>query len=84
MIVVKLEMWPLGNEEKKYPLGEIRIMNDGKGDFPHYGNYKVDVKHGGKFVGKKGSYRKGFVEKFKRTLSPYHLLARALKSCNIY
>lgn len=31
MIVVKVEMWPHGDESRKYRLGEMRIANDGTG-----------------------------------------------------
>jgi hypothetical protein len=32
MVVVKVEMWPFGDESKKYEIGQARIVNDGKGD----------------------------------------------------
>ncbi len=82
MIVIKIEMWPKGIQKRSYMLGKIIITNDGTGN-SEYGNYKGEIKHGGKYYGKLGNYRIGKVFKFNKSLSPYHLLAKTLKSCNI-
>lgn len=42
MIVVKLEMWPKGDESRKYELGRTYIYNDGTGGGKR-GNYEVRV-----------------------------------------
>lgn len=46
MLIVKIELWPFGVEEKKRQIGELRIWNDGTGDVD-YGNYKAEAKHAG-------------------------------------
>jgi len=80
MIVVKIELWPLGDQSKARTLGIANIANDGTGD-PSNGNYKVALSHAGKFFGKPGVYKSGEVKNFNRSLSPYHLLMRALQAC---
>lgn len=80
MIVVKIELWPLGNQAKARTLGVVNIANDGTGDLEK-GNYKVALSHAGKYFGKPGAYKSGEVKGFKRALSPYHLLLRALQAC---
>ena len=42
MIVVKLEMWPGGDESRMYELGRTYIYNDGAGS-ARRGNYEVRV-----------------------------------------
>ena len=42
MIVVKIELWPGGFEERKRELGRTYIYNDGKGT-ARQGNYEVRV-----------------------------------------
>lgn len=79
MVVVKIELWPKGDESKARQIGEVQIINDGTGDLVN-GNYKVNVKHGGSYFGKPGNYKSGRVTKFRRLLSPYHLVQRALNS----
>jgi hypothetical protein len=79
MVVVKIEIWPHGDESKAYPFGRINIINDGSGD-NGTGNYKVEALHSGKFVDKPGIFKTGVVKGFQRTLSVYRLLFRALAS----
>jgi len=80
MVVVKIEMWPHGDESKAYPLGKIEIANDGTGD-AQSGNYDVTAFHAGIFYGKRREpYKTGRVVGFLRRLSPYALLAKALKA----
>ena len=43
MIVIKLEMWPRGDESKKYPLGQAYVWNDGTVSDRSRGNYGVAV-----------------------------------------
>jgi hypothetical protein len=82
MVVVTIEMWPGGDEGKKYPIGQVTLTNDGTGDSVA-GNYEAIVSHGGCYFGRPGAYRSGKVRGFARALSPYHLLARALAACGI-
>jgi hypothetical protein len=42
MIVVKIELWPYGNEAKKTEIGKMSIINDGTGS-KSLGNYDVKV-----------------------------------------
>jgi len=81
MIVVKIELWPFGNpnHERARVLGVAKIANDGTGNIIN-GNYNVELSHAGKYIGKKGVWKKGRVENHKRMLSPYHLLYKALKA----
>lgn len=82
MIVVKIEMYPGGDKTKKYPLGVIIITNDGTGTAKE-GNYDVALSHAGVYVNRKGIWKKGKVRGFPRKLSPYHLLARALRAAGV-
>lgn len=44
MIVVKIEMWPGGDEEGAYELGRSYIRNRGDNPrHPHRGNYEIKV-----------------------------------------
>ena len=62
MIVVKIEMWPHGDEAKSRPLGRIEIANDSSGDqrTGHY-NGKLHAE----YTDENG--RKGRVTNFKRS-----------------
>ena len=82
MVVVKIELWPNGDKEKARTLGAMTISNDGTGDASS-GNYDVGVCHGGSYFGKPGLWKRGRVRSFRRSMSPYHLVARALSSCGI-
>lgn len=78
MVVVKIEMWPHGDETKMYPLGVITIANDGTGTTTT-GNYQVTASHSGSYFGQRPEpYKKGRVLGFLRNLSVYRLVARAL------
>ena len=79
MIVVTVEMWPGGSEERKRVLGEARIINDLSGDLLR-GNY-----YGGVVNGRRRSVRglkywrvfevRGFP---RRSLNVWDLLLRSL------
>ena len=43
MIVVKVELWPLGFEENKREIGRMTITNDGSSENPKRGNYTARV-----------------------------------------
>jgi len=79
MIVVKIELWPFGDHTKSRLLGVCSITNDGTGDLKH-GNYNAALSHAGKFINRKGMWKKGRVEHHLRKLSPYHLVYKALKA----
>ncbi|HWB13318.1 MAG TPA: hypothetical protein VG826_29100 [Pirellulales bacterium] len=80
MVVVKIELWPHGDEEQKRPLGVLTIANDGSGD-ARVGHYDVTASHAGAYFGRRREpYRTGKVRGFPRQLSPYRLVCRALKA----
>lgn len=39
MLVIKMELWPYGQEDKKQLLGQMIIANDGMSNSPERGNY---------------------------------------------
>ena len=84
MIVLKLEMWPRGDETKMYPLGMTVICNVGG----HYNRHNYNV-----FVGRKkkttfdskdvieSPIRRGFVHRYPHmSYNVWRLVIRALKS----
>ncbi len=85
MIVVKIEVWPLGCENRAKEIGRIEVVNDGtagdgSGD-SRYGNYGVALEHALKRRKRKGVWKTGEVSNHLRSLSPYHLVMRALEAC---
>jgi hypothetical protein len=82
MLVIKIELWPLGDQSQARLLGEGRICNEG-GTFER-GDYSVNLLKSPEYarstnVGK--SWRKGSVTGFpRRRLGPWDLLLRALVS----
>lgn len=83
MVVVKIELWPHGDQTRRRMLGEMRITNDGEGD-EDIGNYNVQLRHSGRYWGKGGNWRTGKIVGFMRNMSPYHLVVAALQACKIY
>lgn len=79
MVVVKIELWPLGQQDQARLIGCAIITNDGTGNIIS-GNYDVCLRHSGEYAGKKGIWKQGRVENHKRRLSPYHLVYKALKA----
>lgn len=80
MLVIHIELWPGGDGSRRRKLGQINIGNDGTGT-EAIGNYIVAASHTGEhFEKKSGPYKVGQVVGFPRKLSPYRLLARALKA----
>ena len=74
MIVIKIEMWPFGEEENKYSLGTAHISNDASGTrtVGHYG-FKLFDKRGRKF-------KEGKIKNFpRRRLLVWDLLLRVLR-----
>jgi hypothetical protein len=80
MLVVRIELWPFGDQTKARLLGEGRICNEG-GD-QNTGEYSVNLLRSPEYakqanVGK--SWRKGRVFGFPRLkLGPWDLLLRCL------
>lgn len=89
MIVVKVELWPLGSEAKATELGRMYIANDGTGDAER-GSYDVAVCRKGyrsvpapidKREGAPRATRVGRVENYPRlAYNMWRLITRALKS----
>jgi len=82
MVVVKIELWPHGDQKKARDLGSMIICNDRTGT-PEECSYNVAISRGGRYWGRPGVWKKGKIEKYRRSLSPYHLVARALAVCGI-
>ena len=87
MIVVKIEMWPKGDESKAREIGRTYIANTGgtlmKGDYDvrvcRKGNFKYDPR--GAREGK-GFTRTGRVENYPRlSHNVWRLVSRALRAC---
>jgi len=82
MVVVKIEIWPHGEQKNARDLGSIIICNDGTGS-KDLGSYNIAVSHGGRYWGKPGVWKSGRLKNYRRSLSPYHLIAKALAVCGI-
>jgi hypothetical protein len=76
VIVVRVELWPLGDESRKRSLGTAFIVNDGTGTAAH-GNYKVALM---KMKDATQPWRLGRVQRWNRRGSPWDLLTRAIVS----
>lgn len=79
MLVIHVEIWPQGDGNLRRKIGQINIANDGSGT-SETGNYTVAASHAGEHFGKPGPYKTGQVKGFRRALSPYRLIYRALKA----
>lgn len=82
MIEVTIVMNKHGKGKEKRLLAAIAIANDGTGN-SKVGNYEYALSHSGKYINKKGMYKKGKVKGFKRTDSVYKLLAMILKDAGV-
>ena len=84
MLVVKIEIWPFGQESKKRELGRMSIANDGTGGV-QTGNYNAKIFKSMEYSEKALStsvWKKGRVEDFPRLrLGPWDLLLRSLFVC---
>ncbi len=75
MIVIRMELWPRGDEEKKTLLGEARIANDGSGG-RKVGNYSYSLSQ----RGGKRNWKRGKLKGFPRLqLLSWDLLFRVLR-----
>ncbi len=80
MLVIKIELWPFGDESKKRDLGTARIINDGTGDLKT-GNYTIQLLKGAEYSSRPGTlYKKGRVRNYPRALGPWPLLMRGIMS----
>ena len=84
MLVIKIELWPLGDGNKARELGRMYVANTGKGT-KSKGDYKVAVCRKGStkcpFTGKVKAVREGKVENFPRnSYSVWRLIGRAILS----
>lgn len=81
MIVVKLELWPGGDESRKEDLGTALIAN--VSNLADLSSYSVVLKKGARYSNNSGeTWRTGTVESFPRNDSrwgPWELLALALE-----
>lgn len=75
MIVVKIELWPLGDEGRKRSLGVAFIINDGSGT-ERFGNYRVMLS---KMKDATQPYRLARVRGWARRGSPWNLLALCIR-----
>lgn len=64
MLVVKLEIWPFGDEESKRLIGELRISN--VGGTKDEGDYKVKAINPAPHDGGTGFIEVGEIKKFPR------------------
>jgi hypothetical protein len=83
MLVVRLEVWPFGDESLKHELGRGTITNDQSGDL-EIASYDVSLDwlspQSRQMRKRRGAWRRGRVEHFPRhRLGPWDLLYRALK-----
>ena len=85
MLVVKIEMWPKGNEQRKREIGRTYIWN--KGGDAKRGDYDVAVRRKGDYDRKagtlpsEGATRTGEVLNYPRqSYNVWRLVSRALKS----
>lgn len=90
MIVVKVELWPGGDEEHAIDLGRAQIVNDLQGSLAsglRGGDYHIRIEKGAMYSRRPGEvWKKGRVEGFPRQskrVGPWELLFLALKACGI-
>lgn len=81
MLVCKLEMWPDGDSARAYPVGMVRIVQNGGDD--EVVHYKVELDKASRTARRPEiPWRTGQVSNFHRLVQgPYDLLLRALIAC---
>jgi hypothetical protein len=80
MIVIKVEMWPGGDEATKYEHGQVRITNIG--GTRERCDYKVELFKSPRLARTVGVWRRAVVKDFPRLrLGLYDLLLRGLLAC---
>ena len=76
MVVVKIEIWPHGDESKAREIGRAQIAN--VGGTADVGEYECRLAHAERFAHRSGWWKIGKLSGFKRrTSSPYHLVMLA-------
>lgn len=80
MLVVIIEIWPGGDEQRKRRLGVATIVNDGKGT-EEIANYQFEIFKGPELGSRNRSvWKRGKIQGFaRRMLGPWDLLYRGLK-----
>lgn len=79
MIVVRVELWPSGDESSKRELGVAHIANTG--GTHEIGEYAVTLFKSREYATKAGVWKAGKVKGFARLrLGPWDLLYRALQA----
>lgn len=81
MVVVKIELWPKGDQSAAKQIGEIRIALVASTDQGKTADYAVELRHAGRFWGRPGNWKTGKLLSHVRELSPYHLVMRAIAAC---
>jgi hypothetical protein len=83
MIVVKIELWPGGDEGRKQDLGTAQIANAVTSTLAtagELGDYTIELHKGRKYSTRGGVWKAGRVNGFPRLrLGPWDLLFRALR-----
>ncbi len=74
MLVVKVELWPHGQESQARTLGTIRIANDGTGT-PRRGNYDYAMRGGRHRMMKTGR----ITDYARQAYNPWELVRRILQ-----
>lgn len=84
MIVIRIEMWPQGDESRKRTLGVGHITNTGAQTLftgATHGDYDVTLFKSPEYAKSPGVWKKGTVKRFPRSrLGPWDLLLQALVS----
>jgi len=82
VIVIKVELWPSGDESRKRDLGTAHIFN--MSDLANVSRYGVRLLKGAHYSSRPGTlYKEGTVEAFPRAdkrWGPWELIALALES----
>jgi hypothetical protein len=80
MIVATIDLWPIGLERAKYPIGKVFITNDGGGTV-ETANYDLICEEYNR-DGTLAATRRTKIKNFRRKNGALALLAEAVKSLN--
>lgn len=81
MIVVKIELWPGGNEKRCREIGRMHVTNRGTSNTPTRGNYVIHLMRKGS---KTFVQRIGDVQDYPRLAYPvWKLIRRALEALDV-
>jgi len=78
MLVVRIELWPVGDRSRSKEIGRVVIGNDGTGT-EVAGNYDVALAHAESNSFRPGSWKGGKITGHRRSLSPYHIVLKAIE-----